>query len=186
MPARVAHVLTALAVAVVTVVASAVPAAAAPVPAQGLLQVGGLQRTYSVHVPPGAVTGLVINLHGAGQTGRDQETFTNYDAVADRYGFVVAYPDGVDMSWADGRGGSVPERQGVDDVGFLSTLITQLTNEYGVSPGRVFVTGMSAGGFMAQRLACDRADLVAAVVSVAGRCTWVTPPPIRSACSGKP
>lgn len=160
--------MTALAAAVVTVVASAVPAGAAPGPAQGLLQVGGLQRTYSVHVPPGAVTGLVINLHGAGQTGRDQETFTNYDAVADRYGFVVAYPDGVDMSWADGRGGSVPERQGVDDVGFLSTLITQLTNEYGVSPGRVFVTGMSAGGFMAQRLACDRADLVAAVVSVAG------------------
>ncbi len=160
--------MTALAAAVVTVVASAVPAGAAPDPAQGLLQVGGLQRTYSVHVPPGAVTGLVINLHGAGQTGRDQETFTNYDAVADRYGFVVAYPDGVDMSWADGRGGSVPERQGVDDVGFLSTLITQLTNEYGVSPGRVFVTGMSAGGFMAQRLACDRADLVAAVVSVAG------------------
>ncbi|TRW82178.1 esterase [Mycolicibacterium sp. 018/SC-01/001] len=163
-----ARALTALAAAVVTVVASAVPAGAAPGPAQGLLQIGGLQRTYSVHVPPGPVTGLVINLHGAGQTGRDQEAFTNYDAVADRYGFVVAYPDGVDMSWADGRGGSVPERQGVDDVSFLSTLITQLTGDYGVNPGRVFVTGMSAGGFMAQRLACDRADLVAAVVSVAG------------------
>lgn len=116
-----ARVLTALATALVAVLAtvgSAGPAAAAPGPATGLLQVGGLQRTYSVHVPPGAVTGLVINLHGAGQTGRDQEVGTNYDAVADRYRFVVAYPDGVDMSWADGRGGSVPERQGVDDVGF--------------------------------------------------------------------
>lgn len=163
----VVRVLTALAAAVVTVVATAAPAGAAPGPAQGL-QIGGLQRTYSVHVPPGAVTGLVINLHGAGQTGRDQEAWTNYDAIADRHGFVVAYPDGVDMSWADGRGGSVPERQGVDDVGFLSALITQLTGEYGVNPGRVFVTGMSAGGFMAQRLACERADLVAAVVSVAG------------------
>ncbi|MEH3140223.1 MAG: esterase [Mycobacterium kyogaense] len=162
-----ARFLTALAT-VLGTVALAVPAAAQPGPATGLLQVGGLQRTYSVHVPPGAVTGLVINLHGAGQTGRDQEVGTSYDAVADRYGFVVAYPDGVDMSWADGRGGSVPERQGVDDVGFLSALITQLTGEYGVNPGRVFVTGMSAGGFMAQRLACDRADLVAAVVSVSG------------------
>ncbi len=162
-----ARVLTALAAVLVTIVAVAGPAGAAPGPAQGL-QIGGLQRTYSVHVPPGAVTGLVINLHGAGQTGAVQEAATNYDAVADRYGFVVAYPDGVDMSWADGRGGSVPERQGVDDVGFLSALITQLTNEYGVNSGRVFVTGMSAGGFMAQRLACDRADLVAAVVSVAG------------------
>ncbi|BBX68420.1 alpha/beta hydrolase family esterase [Mycolicibacterium psychrotolerans] len=142
--------------------------AAAPAGVQGLLDIGGMQRTYVVHVPPGAANGLVINLHGAGLTGRDQAAATNYDAIADRYGFVVAYPDGIDLSWADGRGASVPDRQGVDDVGFLSTLITELTRQYAISPGRVFVTGMSAGGFMAQRLACDRADLVAAVMPVAG------------------
>ncbi|KGI69765.1 esterase [Mycolicibacterium rufum] len=144
------------------------PASAAPAAGQGLLSIGGMQRTYLVHVPPGPVNGLVINLHGAGLTGRDQQLTTNYDAAADRYGFVVAYPDGIDLSWADGRGASVPDRQGVDDVGFLSTLITELTRQYAVNPGRVFVTGMSAGAFMAQRLACDRADLVAAVVPVAG------------------
>jgi polyhydroxybutyrate depolymerase len=143
-------------------------AGAAPQPAQGLLSIGGLQRTYLVHVPPGPVTGLVINLHGAGMTGQQQAAGTGYDAAADRHGFVVAYPDGIDASWADGRGASVPDRQGVDDVGFLSTLITQLTDRYGVDPNRVFVTGMSAGAFMATRLACDRADLVAAVVPVAG------------------
>ena len=147
---------------------SAGPAAANPGDPPGALTVGGLQRTYVLHVPPGPPSGLVINLHGAGQTGGEQAAVTNYNAVADQYGFVVAYPDGIDLSWADGRGASVPDRQGVDDVGFLATLIDRLSRDYAIPPGRVFVTGMSAGAFMANRLACERADLVAAVAPVAG------------------
>jgi polyhydroxybutyrate depolymerase len=145
-------------------------ASANPGDPPGALTFGGLQRTYVLHVPPGLdhPAGLVINLHGAGQTGAMQAAVTNYNAVADQYGFVVAYPDGIDMSWADGRGASVPDREGVDDVGFLSTLIDQLTRDYAIPPGRVFVTGMSAGAFMANRLACDRADLISAIAPVAG------------------
>ncbi|WP_328353054.1 esterase [Mycobacterium sp. NBC_00419] len=146
------------------------PAWAAPGDPPGALTFGGMQRTYVLHVPPGLQnpSGLVINLHGAGQTGAIQAGVTNYNAIADRYGFVVAYPDGIDMSWADGRGASVPDRDGVDDVGFLAALIGQLSRDFGIPPGRVFVTGMSAGAFMANRLACDRADLVSAVAPVAG------------------
>mgnify|MGYP001217556641 CR=1 FL=1 len=147
---------------------SAPPATANPVDPPGMLTFGGLQRTYVLHVPPAPQFGLVINLHGSGMTGADQAALTNYNAVADRFGFVVAYPDGIDLSWADGRGASIPDRQGVDDVGFLSALIDRLTRDFAIPPGRVFVTGMSAGGFMANRLACDRADLVAAVAPVAG------------------
>jgi polyhydroxybutyrate depolymerase len=141
---------------------------AAPDAAQGSLTVSGMQRTFVVHVPPGRPNGLVVNLHGAGMNGGKQAAATNYNAVADQHGFVVAYPDGIDFSWADGRGASVPDRQGVDDVGFLTALITQLTQQYSISPGRVFLTGMSAGAFMAQRMACERADLIAAVAPVAG------------------
>ncbi len=135
----------------------------------GTLTFGGVQRTYVLHVPPGVQrpTALVLNLHGGGQTGRKQAALTNYNAIADQHGWVVAYPDGIDLSWADGRGASIPDRRGVDDVGFLSTLIARLTHDFGIAPGRVFVTGMSAGGFMATRLACDRADLVTAIVPVA-------------------
>ena len=146
--------------------ASALPGGDLP----GELVFGGLPRTYQLHVPAGLdhPAGLVINLHGAGQTGGEQAAATNYNAVADQNGFVVAYPDGIDFSWADGRGASVPDRQGVDDVGFLSALIDQLSRDYGIPRGRVFLTGMSAGAFMATRLACERADLVAAIAPVAG------------------
>ncbi len=93
---------------------------------------------------------------------------TNYNAVADQHGFVVVYPDGIDFSWADGRGASVPDRQGVDDVGFLVALADRLTQDFGIDRGRVFATGMSAGAFMANRLACSRADVFSAVAPVAG------------------
>lgn len=146
--------------------ASAVPAGDFP---DGL-NFGGLQRNYLVHVPPGLEqpNGLVINLHGAGMTGGSQSAMTNYNAVADQHGFVVVYPDGIDLSWADGRGASVPDRQGVDDVGFLVALANRLTQDFGIDPGHVFATGMSAGAFMANRLACSRADVFSAVVTVAG------------------
>ncbi len=141
------------------------PASAEP---PGMLSFGGLQRTYVLHVPPGQPTGLVINLHGAGMNGGQQAAVTGYDRVADQYGFVVAYPDGTDASWADGRGASLPDRQGVDDVGFLASLIEKLSRDFRIPPGRVFVTGMSAGAFMANRLVCQRADLVTAIAPVAG------------------
>lgn len=159
---------TALAVALACSGIVASPASAEPVDPPGMLTFGGLQRTYLVHAPAGAPNGLVINLHGAGMTAQQQADLTGYNAVADRFGFVVAYPDGIDTTWADGRGASVPDRQGVDDVGFLAALIGRLSQDYGVPPGHVFVTGMSAGAFMANRLVCERADLVSAIAPVAG------------------
>lgn len=144
------------------------PASADTLDPPGMLSFGGIQRTYLVHAGSDRPNGLVINLHGAGMTGAQQAAVTGYDAVADRYGFVVAYPDGIDTTWADGRGASLPDRQGVDDVGFLAALIDRLTREYQIPPGRVLVTGMSAGAFMANRLVCERADLVTAIAPVAG------------------
>lgn len=156
--------------AVMAGVLSVPPASANPVDPPGVLTFGGVPRTFVLHVPPGLTNpaGLVISLHGSGQNGAQQAGATNFNAVANQFGFVVAYPDGIDLSWADGRGASVPDRQGVDDVGFLAALIERLSRDFAVPPGRAFVTGMSAGGFMATRLACDRADLVTAVVPVAG------------------
>lgn len=131
---------------------------------------GGMIRTYQLHLPPGPdkPAGLVVNLHAAGLTGADQAALTHYDSVADAHGFAVVYPDGIDRSWADGRGASVPDRQGVDDVGFITTLVDRLVTDFAIPRDRVFATGLSAGAFMANRLACDRADLFSAIAPVAG------------------
>jgi polyhydroxybutyrate depolymerase len=134
----------------------------------GTLQYGGLNRTYSVHVPPGPPVGLVLNLHGGGGTGAGQQGLTNFDAVADVDNLLVVYPDGYDKSWADGRGASPADRRHLDDVGFLVALSSKLRDDFAVPPGHVFATGMSNGGFMANRLACDRADVFAAIAPVAG------------------
>ncbi len=149
--------------------AGPVPASAAPMPS-AQIDFGGMMRTYRLHLPAGGgpPSGLVVNLHAAGATGADQAALTHYDAVADAHGFAVVYPDGIDFSWADGRGASVPDRQGVDDVGFIAALVDRLVAENGIPGGRVYATGLSAGGFMANRLACDRADLFAAIAPVAG------------------
>ncbi|HZQ32012.1 MAG TPA: PHB depolymerase family esterase [Mycobacterium sp.] len=138
--------------------------------AKGQLPFGGVTRTYELHVPAGVAhpTGLVVNLHGSGGTGAGQEALTHYDAVADAHGFVVVYPDGVERSWADGRGASPADRRGVDDVGFLTTLVASLVREYGIDPGHVFAVGFSNGAFMVDRLACERPDVFAAIAPVSG------------------
>lgn len=129
---------------------------------------GGLSRSYIVHAPPRRPTGLVLNLHGGGSTGRGQQALANFDVVADPNDLLVVYPDGYDKSWNDGRGASPADRRHVDDVGFLVTLAAKLQKDFGIDPGHVFATGMSNGGFMANRLACDRADVFAAIAPVAG------------------
>jgi polyhydroxybutyrate depolymerase len=134
----------------------------------GTFRSGGMDRTYTLHVPPGDPVGLVLSLHGGGGTGTGQRSLTDFDAVADANNLLVVYPDGYDKSWADGRGASPADRHHVDDVGFLVALAGKLQSDYNVAPGHVFATGMSNGGFMTNRLACDRADVFAAIAPVAG------------------
>src|ERR1700756_1347735 len=142
--------------------------AASPRDLAGTFRSGGMDRTYTLHVPPGDPVGLVLNLHGGGGTGTGQQNLTDFDTVADAHNLLVAYPDGYDKSWADGRGASPADRHHIDDVGFLVALAGKLQGDYKIPPGHVFATGMSNGGFMTNRLACDRADVFAAVAPVAG------------------
>ena len=134
----------------------------------GTFRSGGMDRTYTLHVPRGGPVGLVLSLHGGGGTGTGQQGLTDLDAVADANNLLVVYPDGYDKSWADGRGASPADRHHVDDVGFLVALAGKLQSDYNIAPGHVFATGMSNGGFMTNRLACDRADVFAAIAPVAG------------------
>jgi polyhydroxybutyrate depolymerase len=95
---------------------------------------------------------------------------TNLDARADREGWVVAYPDGVEGHWNDGRGTTVipAHRDDVDDVGLAAALVDHLAATAGVDRDRVYATGFSNGAMFCHRLATERPSLVAAIAPVAG------------------
>jgi polyhydroxybutyrate depolymerase len=72
----------------------------------------------------------------------------------------------MNRAWNGGDCCGMPARQHVDDVGFLAALIDDLARRYPIDRQRVYMTGHSNGGIMAFRFACDRPDLIAAVVPV--------------------
>lgn len=138
---------------------------------RGKLQVDGRERTYVLHVPASyngtQPVPLVLALHGRLGDGEGQEKLTHMDVTSDKHGFLVVYPDGINRSWADGRAATPAEKKGVDDVKFLSALIDQLAQQYKTDYSRIYATGMSNGGFMSGRLACELSDRIAAVAIVA-------------------
>lgn len=140
-----------------------------PTDFRGEIESGGLSRSYEGHLPApsGAGLPLVLVLHGGGGDGHGMRRLTGMDALAERAGFVVVYPDGYRKSWADGRGTTAAEQAGVDDVAFLRALIQHLVRQYGVDPKRVYAAGISNGGLMVGRLACELSDRIAAFAVVA-------------------
>lgn len=130
---------------------------------------GDLDRTYSVHVPPTSdgsrALPLVLAYHGHGGDGFGQERLSSMSATADANGFIVAYPDGVQRAWNDGRAGQAGA--GIDDVGFTRDLLSRLENDYRIDTARVYATGMSNGGMMCYRLALEMPDRIVAVAPVA-------------------
>ena len=140
------------------------------------ISVGGLARSYRLHVP-GRLAGdsaLVVMLHGAMGSAQTAEAAYGWDDQADANGFIVAYPDGQDRVWNAGDCCGTASRTDVDDVGFISAVVGQLQSEFGVPPQRTFTAGMSNGAMMTYRLACDT-SLFAAIAPVSG--TIVTPCP---------
>lgn len=151
--------------------------AAAPGPEDGLalerIVVDGVERSYYLHVPPGLDTDtappLLLALHGGGRgDGRTVAKHVGFNALADRHGFVVAYPNGIDGRWNDGRGVTYRGEfeEDIDDVGFIAALIDRLVGRRGVDPDRVYVTGLSNGGMMTLRLGCEIAPRLAAIAAV--------------------
>jgi polyhydroxybutyrate depolymerase len=154
---------------------------------RGVLTSGGLDRTYAWLAPPGdAPRPLVIALHGRGGDGLGQERLSGLAQVAVREGFALTLPDGFERSWHDGRDVGPAAEAHVDDVAFLGALIDRFVAEAHVDPRRVYLVGMSNGGFVALTAACALADRVAAVASVtgavderlAGRCAPSRPVPV--------
>jgi polyhydroxybutyrate depolymerase len=108
-----------------------------------------------LRVPPSARghrAPLVLALHFAGGTGRLMEQATQLTPQARRSGFVVAYPTA-----SEGNFWSID-----NDLGRLTKTIAAIERATCIDPARVYVVGISNGGFMSTVLACRMADKIAA------------------------
>ncbi|MDB4929827.1 MAG: uncharacterized protein JWM10_2311 [Myxococcaceae bacterium] len=134
-------------------------------------------RPYAAHVPPsyrdGVAMPLVVLLHGYAITPSQIEAYFNFVPLSDAHGFLLATPGGlVDQTgnpfWNATDACHDVFHTGVDDVAYLTAVVDDMSARFAVDPRRIYFAGHSTGGFMSHRMACDRADRVAAIASLAG------------------
>jgi polyhydroxybutyrate depolymerase len=139
------------------------------------IQHGGLTRTYVVHVPPSynlaSPAALVVLLHGGANNAdlAGNEPAYRLEAKSNREGFVAVFPSGTGKpaSWNAGDCCGTARAQNVDDVGFIRQVVTNVFRQMSIDRARIFAAGISDGGSMALRLACEVPDLWRAVAAVA-------------------
>ncbi|MEI6050002.1 MAG: PHB depolymerase family esterase [Bacteroidota bacterium] len=137
-----------------------------------------LERTFHIHIPSSydktVQLPLVIALHGRGGNGESMILVTRkgFDKLSNKEGFIVVYPDGIELNWNDGRmdeeANDRAHRENIDDVGFISALIDSMINNYNIDPKRVYITGISNGAIMSYRLACELSYKITAIAPVDG------------------
>ena len=144
----------------------------------------GESRTFIVHIPTGytgsAPVPVVFDFHPLGGTGAEQEGSSGWKAQCDSVGCIAIFPDSSakagDDSWNAGYCCDNAEADQIDDVQFTRDMITWLEAHTCVDPKRIYASGGSNGGGMTYRLACQAADVIAAVAPVDFRCVTGTDP----------
>jgi polyhydroxybutyrate depolymerase len=150
---------------------------------------GSYDRTFLLHLPIG-YTGasdipLIVAMHGGFGNAYNIENQSQLSAKADAENFIVVYPEGVRggtlniSSWNAGWCCGYASNSNVDDVGFIDALLDTLINLYSIDTNRIYATGMSNGGFMSYRLACELSDRIAAIAPVAASMSMVSCYPVR-------
>jgi polyhydroxybutyrate depolymerase len=145
----------------------------------GSLTSDGLKRTYRLFIPPSLdqkrAAPLVVLLTCGPCTGDQMAELTNFDNHATVGGFIAVYPDpfpdadsAPTGAWNAGPCCGDAWAKGVDDVAFIRRLLDRLITDYRIDTTRIFAVGLSAGAFMAYRLACELSDRIAAIASVSG------------------
>jgi polyhydroxybutyrate depolymerase len=134
----------------------------------------GNARQYAVHVPTGydAATPVpaVFCIHGLGQTATMfcLDTGVAWPTKADQEGFVVIMPNGYMNSWNAGTCCGSAVSAGLDDVSLMRAIFAEVGKHVNIDLRRVYATGLSNGGYLSYRLACEASDLFVAVAPAAG------------------
>ncbi len=156
---------------------------------------GGYGRSYYLHLPsvydPKEKYPLVIFLHGFGGNGKNGLEQGHWIEKSDKEHFIVAGLNGVlkhpgrresflfnPRSWNCGGEGTPSEVKGINDVGFIDTVITILESKYSVDKNRIYIAGFSNGAAMTFRAGMELSDKVAAIAPVSS-VLLVKPHPLK-------
>jgi polyhydroxybutyrate depolymerase len=150
---------------------------------------GGRARRYIVR-PPAGYDGnqplpVVINFHGGGGTASAAVRQSRMDETADRHGFILVLPEGTGvlprrfLTWNAGHCCAYAVENNIDDVGFVRKMLDDLQVRYRIDPRRVYATGISNGGMLCYRLACEMPDRIAAIAPVSANLGVDGPVPTR-------
>jgi polyhydroxybutyrate depolymerase len=131
----------------------------------------GTARAWFVYAPPSYDSAkpmpVVVLLHGRPSNATSMAFMTRMNDVADKKGFIVVYPEGVNNEWnafydLTRQRSLAPQ----DDIKFLRELLADLSQDLNIDRRRTYVGGYSNGGFMTYRLACSMADTFAGFAAV--------------------
>lgn len=144
------------------------------------LQSNGQKRKYLLHVSyfqrnKPDTTSLIIVLHGGLSTAKATQSSLGFNKYSNKYGFLVAYPDGIDKHWNDGRGTTTD----ANDVQFILDMIKDIKQKTSIE--KVFVTGISNGAMMTYRLLCEAPEVFSGAAPVIGNIAK----PIMGSCDRK-
>lgn len=132
----------------------------------------GRAREFDVRLPAGydanRPTPVVLNFHGRNSSASQQVWISEMDPIADRENFIVVYPSGVGSTWNADLCCGTASSSNIDDVGFTAAMLDKLEQDYCVDAKRVYATGLSNGGFISHKIACELSDRIAAIAPVAG------------------
>ncbi|OGU58143.1 MAG: hypothetical protein A2315_09220 [Ignavibacteria bacterium RIFOXYB2_FULL_35_12] len=128
----------------------------------------GRLRNYIVFLPQNFQSNMavVFNLHGLSVSAEWQMNYSLMNEVADTAGFIVVYPNAISNDWNSGS--LTLSEPNVNDVGFISTLIDTVDAHYDIDLSRIYLCGLSDGGFMTNRLICEIGHRFATGADVAG------------------
>ncbi len=133
------------------------------------IRVNGVERSYILEAPVSAKNApLIVALHGGGGSDKQLRRSTGLSPAANAQGVIVVYPNAVAKNWNDGRLNLRKQlvHEG-DDVGFLTALVNDLVARGLVDPKRVVFAGISNGGMMAFKMACDSGLGIYGVAAIA-------------------
>ncbi len=142
------------------------------------IQQQSMERQYFIHVPRGykrsTPTPVVLVFHGGGGNPDQQRFDSRMDEISEKHNFIAVYPAGTNaffkdkmLTWNTKTCCGFALKNNIDDVGYVRSLLDDLSSLVNVDAKRVYATGLSNGAMMSYRLACELSDRIAAIAPIA-------------------